>query len=332
MQFIILRKTYDSFGFCPTLHECGRRMARSFGEVAFGLATMEVVAWCETAVSTRPGLEGLRARFRQEIPRTPIARFEPTRQRIRLAYESNVALALVGDRHQLAPEALGEFFREFVSILASLRSTLMRKPGLDYEGFLEAVRMTEVSVCTLGTEESGLPPKTETRVITAGPWWERFGIDWSQYHPQAREILDDPFYWDPANDDSPHAAVAGAGFLADLRRWRAKHPADSPWDFLVKQFRQVGCLGRFNEFRATDPSDYVPRDSHIAEWHDRDVIALAFALLKVEGICDRKVGTAALQALARRCDIDVAARLGWNLTPKSIAIASRLQNDLNKRL
>ena len=326
MQFFILSKTYDSFGAWPALHECARRLARGFGEVAFGLETTEVIVWYETAVPTRPSLEGLRARFRQEMPRKPFVRFEAKRQRLRLAYESKVPLAMVADRYELPAESLGEFLREHVDVLESLRSTLVRKPGLDFEGFIEAIRNAETAVCALGSQESTSLP--ETARYSTGPWWERFGVDWSQYHPRAREILDDPFYWDPSNDESPHAVNAGGILLADFRRWRAKHPTDPPWDFLVQQYRRNGDLGRFNEFRATDPADYISRDGYIAAGHDRHVIALAFALLKVDGVCDQTVGTVALEALARRCDADVASRLGWKLTPNRITAASKLRDDL----
>jgi len=330
MQFIILRKTYDSFGSCPALDECARRIARHFGEVAFGLEAVEIIASFETTAPTRPSLEGLRARFRQEFQRLPIVRFEGKRQRIRLAYASRVALA--GERQQLPPESLGEFFDELVCTMDSLRPALMKKPGLDFTGFVDAVRAIGAAVREPNTEERSLNDGTDESAVASTPWWQAFGIDWSRYHPRAREILNVPFYWDPANDHAPHGATNGAALLADFRRWRAQHPIDLPWDFLRERFRRPGCLGAFNEFRATDPANYESRQGYIAQWHDRDVIALAFALLKIDGVCDKTIGAAALQALVRRRDPALVVKLGWNVVPESIAIASRLQDDLQKRL
>ncbi|WP_119274878.1 hypothetical protein [Taklimakanibacter deserti] len=329
MQFIILRKTYASYGACLALSELGTRLARRFGEEAFGLKSVEVIVWFETTEPTKPGLEQLRTQFRRQLPLEPTASFEKKRQRLRLAYESKVPLVLVGDRHELPPRSLGTSFDEMVNVFDSMRLKLAGKPGIDYPGFVSFVRAVKHDVCSLDESEEG----TKSQNGAAASWRQRFGVDWNAYHDQARALLDDPFYWDPSNDESPHAANAGAILLADFQRWRSRHPTDPPWDFLVRRYRQNGILGRFNEFRATKPIQYEPRDGLIASMHDQDVIALAFALLKVDGACDPKVGQIALEALARRRDSDIAVKLGWKPTDqKTIFATLKLEADLRKCL
>ena len=132
--------------------------------------------------------------------------------------------------------------------------------------------------------------------------------------------------------NSPHGDFGGAYLLNDFRRWRAKHQKDDAWNFLTQRFKQPGLFGRFNEFRATDPANYVERDGPIAEMHDKDIVALAFALLKIDGVCDPNLGKEALQALVRRQNVTVAARLGWTMTPHDQEIAARLEAKLRSCL
>jgi hypothetical protein len=48
--------------------------------------------------------------------------------------------------------------------------------------------------------------------------WEKLGLDWRDFHADARRILDDPSDWDPVDDFSPHGNGTGADILENWSR------------------------------------------------------------------------------------------------------------------
>ena len=63
--------------------------------------------------------------------------------------------------------------------------------------------------------------------------WERLGIDWDDWHPAARKLLNDPFFWDQGSDYSPHGNDTGADLLADFKKWHGQHPQVPAHKWLV---------------------------------------------------------------------------------------------------
>jgi uncharacterized protein YfeS len=117
--------------------------------------------------------------------------------------------------------------------------------------------------------------------------WERLGIDWRDFYPDARKILDDPFYWEEANDFSPHGNDTGADLLSDYRRWLGRHPSDDPLDFYHNLIAQWGV----------SPDD---TDPFIRSALDEAGVALAFAELKLRANCRPSAATLARQAVQRQ--------------------------------
>ena len=135
-------------------------------------------------------------------------------------------------------------------------------------------------------------------------------IDWSHYHPKAKEILDDPFFWDCADDLAPHGNDTGADLLDDYRRWDKRNRTRSPLDFLDR------LLARWDikpiPWSVTDKEAVrkLHRDDPIAlSVCNESAIALAFAVLKMRAECAADVIQVALAGLARTAIVVKASRL-----------------------
>src|SRR5262249_15344409 len=96
--------------------------------------------------------------------------------------------------------------------------------------------------------------------------WETLGIDWRDYHPDARAILDDPFYWDCVSAPAPHGNDTGAALPEDYRKWLRRTPAGDPIAFYRRLFRSWGL----------DPESPDWPHAGVA---DEAAVALAFAEL-----------------------------------------------------
>jgi uncharacterized protein YfeS len=142
-------------------------------------------------------------------------------------------------------------------------------------------------------------------------WDQKLGIDWDKYHPKAREILNDPFFWSATNALSPHGNDTGADLLSAFSRWRQLDSGINSWVFLDELFKSWGMAAEIREVRLKDPLEYSPEDQHYLMVHNQAVIALAFAEIKLYGHCSRKTADEALKCLHRQADPLVRGCLGW---------------------
>lgn len=96
--------------------------------------------------------------------------------------------------------------------------------------------------------------------------WEQLGIDWRDYHPEARTILDDPFFWDCTNDFSPHGNDTGADLLDDYRKWLKRNPTGDPGTF----------------YRNLLQSWELPPEGLQADLEENDKVAVAIAFAEIK--------------------------------------------------
>ncbi|MBK8039960.1 MAG: hypothetical protein IPK22_22940 [Verrucomicrobiaceae bacterium] len=112
--------------------------------------------------------------------------------------------------------------------------------------------------------------------------WEKLGIDWQDFHPKAKSILDDPFFWDCTNAFSPNGNDTGADLLEGYRERLKKNKEGHSAKFieaLAKRWGYNGCTDMDEETR--DEAD----------------VALAFADIKLRGRCDAQARQIALDAI-----------------------------------
>ena len=137
------------------------------------------------------------------------------------------------------------------------------------------------------------------------PWWENLRIDWRDYHANAKSLLDDPSFWDPADNRA-------ADILAAFKTWRPENRTAPPLEFLDSLFRSRGFDDRSIQ-SLKDTDDFTPR-ALVESVRDQMRIALAFAQIKTEGICDRDVRQCALEAIERQLSAEPTENL---LRPRS---------------
>jgi hypothetical protein len=116
--------------------------------------------------------------------------------------------------------------------------------------------------------------------------WECLDEDWSRYHPNARQRLNDVFFWDCVDELAPHGNDTGADLLEEYADWHKRNgQRNGKGDalaFLKRLFRKWGLS-------LTDEED--------AEAQGEAWIALAFAELKFNDACTPEVRRQALLAI-----------------------------------
>ena len=192
---------------------------------------------------------------------------------------------------------------EALEALMLLKKKIKPSDDFDFSRFLaDATRLLTTRIDTTDEwmrirEEAGVK---ELAIRATKSQWDLLEIDWDLYHVAARTILDDPFYWETANDITPHGNDTGADLLEDYLAWEKRNKGKPPLAFLDRELKKW----------AVEPIDWTitvesaVRALHQADWAqmtlcNQAAIALAFAVVKTRCACPPEVVQMALAAIAR---------------------------------
>lgn len=289
MKLYVMAKSYDSYGAHTTLTAIGRFLLDDAPAMGEAIGEINLTLYFPDRGPPRPTLEDLFARhgaYRASLPKLTFFR---ARRKVSI----DVASELMDGRdwHPSPRLSLPLFRRgidEVIAALALLRPRLKASDDFDLPALLVHCEAMRLRIPDSEDDLQGLDARSRAaakRAFDALSPWEKLDIDWADFHPQARAMLDDPFFWDGADDFAPHGNDTGADLLAAYRSWLKRHPNDPSERFLARLSAQWGY------------SDASPMDDDL---HAEAVIALAFANLKLRGTCDEWPREQALAALARQ--------------------------------
>jgi len=310
MKFFVNACTYNSFGEADTLSLIPEFLLAGAND--FGPAITELTVTFHFPTSGRPrrSLKQDYASFNKQRLTLPKVVFRRNRGQAAI----DIASELVDGkdmekffeevcRHPegLRPRLSGRLFAagiaEINGALTLLRQRLTAKDDFHLEAFLAHCRQAQARLPATVKELTALVKRLEKRELQrreALSPWEKLDIDWRDFHPDAREFLDEPFYWESDNDFAPHGNDTGADLLFSYRGWLKRDPAGNPIAFYERLLRRWG-------FRA-DPTREQGR--HV---HDEAAVALAFAELKLRGKCRPAVAALAQAAMQRQRQEALAA-------------------------
>lgn len=204
--------------------------------------------------------------------------------------------------HRGAPSVAGfeQLSTEVLHALEAVRPRLVKV--LDYSALRARVDSTLASIPrepdAFGSKLAELRATEHARNaarMAADPW-AASAIEWTEYHPSARTLLDDPFFWDVADDHAPVGNDTGADILERYRGWRRrqKRTGAQSLAYVEKILRGWGMH---------ESGDH---DAHRVR--DEAFIALAFAQVMLDGAVAEEVSSGALGAIERQ----LAFCAGWS--------------------
>lgn len=289
MDFYVMAKSYNRYGGHTTLSPIGDFLL--MGGSSFGDAIKEITVtlYFKDSGPARKTLETLLERhisYRSTLPKI-------TYRRAKFRVEIDIASDLI-DGQDWKPSpilSLSLFHRgvdEIIQALGLLRKRIKGTDNFNLEAFInhcEAARKriptSEDALQDLAAE---LKVASQAKRDAMSPW-EKLGIDWDDFHPSARDILDDPFFWECADDFSPNGNDTGADLLNNYRDWLKRHKEGQPIIFLERFAKQWGY------------KDIAAMDDDV---RDEASIGLAFADIKLRATCDQQARQLALEAIGRQ--------------------------------
>lgn len=304
MDVFVSMNTYNSYGGSSLYSPIGDLLALHLGEYGSAVEEIEFVAYLRSKSRRfRPTLEELFDQFHKSIESLPRIAFRRKLKRMKIEFLSDHFTAEVAEDRSPSLEKRSLAVQEVAAVLPLLRKRIKSSDEFDLEGFLaDASEILATEIDTLEEWEKIGEAATQKRLAiraTKSPW-ELLEIEWEQFHPQARDVLDDSFFWESANDLAPNGSDTGFDLLEDFRRWHKRHPKTSPLKFLE------GLMTSWD----IEPIDWLVTDDNMVRRLDKEqaiplrvcnetAISLAFAVIKMRGTCPPEVIEYALAALTR---------------------------------
>lgn len=284
-----MAKSYNCYGGHTTLSPIGDFLL--LGAPHFGDAITEITVTLHFSHAGPPKktLEQLFERHLVHRATLPKVTYRRAKKKVEIGIASEV---MDGSNWHPSPRLSLPLFErgvtEVVGSLSLLRRRVKSSDAFDLAGFLShcenALRRIPRSEDDLQDLAAGIKAAGEARRDAMSPW-EKLDIDWDDYHPCAREILDDPFYWDCTDDFSPNGNDTGADLLEAYRDWLETHKNGQPLRFLEDLAKRWGYSG-------VDGMD--------ENLLDEASIALAFADIKLRGECDGDARRIAMISVVRQ--------------------------------
>jgi uncharacterized protein YfeS len=305
MEFIGMSKAYDKYGvsniYSPIADLLEVHLTSDYGSAVESVYFSAFLS--SVSQKPRPTLEELFRQFHEYLDKLPKVTFRRKLKRIEIEFLSHKFIAEDDKSNKVSADKCNTAAEEVAGMLPLLKKRI--KPADDFEGdrFLaDATRLlaTKIDAVEEWTKLEELAKAKRLALQATKTPWELLEIDWSQYHTNARVILDDPFFWQCADDLAPNGNDTGADLLEDYRRWDKRHKKRSPWDFLIQLLTNWDI----------EPIDWSITDEPIVRRLDKErsidlslcneaIIALAFAVVKVRGACPLDIILMAIAALAR---------------------------------
>ncbi len=324
MNFYVMTKSYNCYGGHTTLSHIGDFLLR--GASDFGDAVKEITVTLHFPHTGPPKKTLERLLDRHNSHRATLPKI--TYRRATGKIEIDIASDLIDscDRRHSPQFSLPLFtggVEEVLCALSLMRNRMKVSDVFDLDAFVahcdtgrQRIPHSEEALQNL-TAELKAAGSAECAAMTQ---WEKLDVDWEDFHPQAREILDDPFFWNCTDDFSPNGNDTGADLLEAYRDWLKTHRDGQPIQFferLAIQWAYAGIEAMGDEVR------------------DEAGVGLAFADIKLRGKCEEQARVLALKSLDKQ-RIQAETSSGWAHRDERLIslekIKCKLQNLDNHRL
>lgn len=325
-------RSYNSFGGERNLSLIAGLLERTSVDVGISLRVFEVTAWFATNRPPKKTLETLYLDFNQRLTQLPAVKSHAKKAKLTIDFRSEIGtVEEVLRKNSVNYSLFVAAFDELERVVFQLQPVLRKKKELQPEQLFQWVRACRSAAPSSqeeleAFEESEKQRKAEERAAKSP--WELLGIDWEDYHPSARQVLDDPFYWELANDLAPNGNDTGADLLHDVREAPAA-PRD-PLTFLNATFVRWGMAAQIRAALQKPPEAWNEQDEIAVATYNEAAIALPFALVKYYGQAGPDAVQVALEAIQHQ---RVAAPIrGWNQSPDHAVALAKTESKLRELL
>lgn len=282
-------------------------------------AELQIVITACFCSQGRPGrtLASMWRGFHDSLATLPKVKYSPKRSRAEIRFASRVPAEQVLSASEPEVVVFQAIVLEFaVQLLSTLSGHKALSRVVPLRALESALSRAQEDLPATRSELEAFATIQQGHAIAAAALlspWDKLGIDWAQYHPAARKLLDDPFFWDSVDEYAPHGSDTGADLLDAFREWRGRHRGVPAARFLPLMLKRWNYSSGVALLHGKPMSQWDDDDELMVEVIDEANIAIAFAQMKLEGTCDEDLREAALLSIERQLDPAVHAHFDWSL-------------------
>jgi uncharacterized protein YfeS len=311
----ILFVTYNGGGGHPVLSWIGDfLLLESHNRLGKAISKIELYPRVLSRGHPEKTLGSLFERFQDGLNELPRIWFKRKKGLVEIAYQCQIIDAdeILGESKPktVTYSQFGAACHEVVAVLKLLGKRLKPTDDFDFSAFERHLEKRLIHLPSTNKELARVIAElknAERRRRASDSPWDLLGIAWEDFHPKAREILDDPYFWDCTDDFSPNGNDVGAEILEAYRKWQSGSKKSA-----ITLFRkQIQGWGAKPLDPAEDPSQST---------YDEAIIGLAFAELKFTTECSQAVRDEALAAIDRQLQIARSRDRKWK--PRELRIES----------
>lgn len=319
----VLVQTYRQFGDHKTLSLIGDFFVMNQTNFGSTITEIEITIHFRNGGAPKKRQAVFWDQFEEELKQLPWSRFYRKKRRIQHKYLSNLGdSCLVEDSQPPDLELFTQGCQEVAEELKKLMRKIKRTDDFDPDRFICHIQAKIDAVPDSQTEFARLQAEIERDAkirLNAMDEWDKLGIDWDDYHPKARKILDDPFFWSLSNEFAPNGNDTGADLLSHYREWRSKNK-DMP---CMKFFQRL-----MKEWIVKIPPTLDDLFSYTTYFES--AVATAFAQIKVDGKCEIDINNQAQEAITNYRRSIEGNRKEWDLFTERIRTLELLEQKLKQ--
>ena len=289
IKFYVMTSAYNRYGGHQTFTPIGDYLTQDSPDFGGAVKEITVTLSFASAKLTNKDIKSLYEDHHKRRAALPKAVYRRASGKISIEVPCDIVDGdNLGDSPRLSLPLFKAGVDEVIDALGWMKKRIKKTDDFDVDGFLAHCDVARARIPdsedALQLLAAELDAKHQAQQAALSPW-DKLGIDWEDFHSQAREILDDPFFWNGADDFSPNGNDTGSDILAEYRKWNQRHQDGQTIQFVERLAKQWG----YANFAGVD-----------TDMRDEAAIGLAFADLKLRAVCDPPARALALQAILRQ--------------------------------
>ena len=297
MEISVFSQVYDSYGANRDFSLAGEIIANGIPDFGDAIRELEIVLHFRQDGPPKKRLVDAYEAFHEELSNLPRCTFNRKKGRMVLEFQSEITTGVVLHKNryeQINPDWVKHCFDELLSHIHMLSSKLKKTDEFDFKKFeryiiskSETIPSSSEQLESLSVELAEIRKQEYSKLDE----WQKLGVDWEDFHPSAREILDLPFLWSCSDEFAPNGNDTGADVLGFFQDWVNINKSKSSLIFLDQ------ILVRW-EVDKLNP--YV--DEYSSYTYFQTVVGLAFASCKLFAKCETDLNNIAVAAIDKRLE------------------------------
>ena len=333
MDVRCVSQTLNAYGGSAIYSYVGHLLTVRLIDCGTAVDRIEIISCLRSSTQYRKALKQTQEQFNEYTTTLPRVTFRRKLKQVEIEFLSGHFVAEDDRGWKPSAKKCNIAAEEVLAVLPLIRSRIKPEDDFETERFLRDV--TNILSTKIESMEEweeirqAATDKQKAESVTKSPW-ELLEIEWDQYHPQARDILDEPFFWEGANDLAPNGNDTGADLLEDYLRWDKRNPDTSPLEFLEELIKEW----------QVQPIDWTVTDEQTVRRYRRETpialsvcneaaIGLAFAVIKMRVLCPEDVVERALAALTRTAVVVHDSTLSDEVKSEWNSAITMMQEKLN---